>query len=133
MVSGFGGFISDNIFLLPRGTILSQFTRIFLAFSISAALHHVMEAGDSAISVKVDVLTFFLLQPFGILIEQAVQSVVGQSLPMAVRRTVGYAWVITWFWWSMGLFCYEQLRADIGKDLAPIPVVHLAQHWFSGA
>lgn len=76
------------------------------------------------------VVTFFLLQPLGIMLEGAIQALVGQSLPKSLRYVIGYIWVAAWFWWSMAPFGYEQYRTNPPPDMAPIPVVYFAQQWF---
>ncbi|CAH0042819.1 unnamed protein product [Clonostachys rhizophaga] len=130
-VSVHGNFISDRILSLQHGTFLSRFARLFFPFLVSGALHWVMEVEmDGLEKGRFGVVTFFLLQPLGIMLEGAIQALVGQSLPKSLRYVIGYTWVAAWFWWSMAPFGYEQYRTNPPPDMAPIPVVYFAQQWF---
>ncbi|VUC24039.1 unnamed protein product [Clonostachys rosea] len=131
VVVAFGDFTSDRILCIPRGTLLSRLSRLFFPFFMSGTLHYIMELKDDGLAQgRFGVLIFFLLQPLGILFEEVVQHTCSGLLPRTVQRTIGYIWVGAWFWWSMAGFCFEQSRTDPPPDLAPVPVVYLAKHFY---
>ncbi|KAF5671134.1 acetyltransferase [Fusarium denticulatum] len=74
-LAGWGDFIPDNVLRLRRGTLLSRYSRLTLAFFASGLMHHCLhhfyrlEFGE-----RYEMETYFLLQPLAIMLEDAVQA-----------------------------------------------------------
>lgn len=95
-----GDFLAQDVFHFPRGSNLSAYTKLYLAFTISAAIHmggdYMLFQGASWFSLR-----FFMIQAVGITLEDAVIALdkhVGVSArwPTFARR-LGYLWVFSFF------------------------------------
>ena len=73
-------------------------------------------------------LVLFLLQPLGIMLEDAVQTLT-RRVPTSgsvgrVRRAVGYIWVVVFLAWSTPKWFYPQQRLGIDPgNLLPFRIV----------
>ncbi|KAF4435899.1 hypothetical protein F53441_13407 [Fusarium austroafricanum] len=120
-----GDFVPDRIFRLRRGTLVSRYTRLFLAFLMSGLMHHCIGhlylfAADAMFASE----RFYAIQAVGIAFEDAVQAMTAHvHIPMPVRRVVGYIWVLVFLSWSTPISSYPSMRAgDIGQ-MVPFRVV----------
>ncbi|KAI5464243.1 membrane bound O-acyl transferase family-domain-containing protein [Mariannaea sp. PMI_226] len=114
----------DNILCIPRKTLLSRYSRIFLAFFLSGLVHQAASLAMDVPRTDVGTLNFFMLQPLGIIIEDGVQAATkGLGLPSFVRRLVGYIWVIAFLWWSTPQWFYSMASLDDQGQLLPFPIV----------
>lgn len=100
--------------VLPRDSLLSKTSRLLLAFYISGLLHYLTDIGLGLRGNESGAVLFFCLQPLGMMIEAAVQTVPG--LPASVRRVIGYLWVVAFMAWSVPVWAYPQMR--LGLDPA---------------
>ena len=109
---GLGRLVANKLLKFPRRTNRSSYTKLYVAFFLSALLHF---AGDFMFERRLVYYSFkfFLLQPvaitFEILVIQATKRILcqrgielklgrpGQRWGGAVVRVVGYCWVILWF------------------------------------
>ncbi|KAF7291773.1 hypothetical protein HMN09_01236900 [Mycena chlorophos] len=98
-----GRFFAHRILRLPRGTYLSAYTQLFVAFFVSGMMHYIPEYmtlrnwGGGA-------LRFFLMQALAILVEDRVLALGRQVVGSANTRRwklLGYLWVWTWFAWTL--------------------------------
>ena len=73
-------------------------------------------------------LVLFLLQPLGIMLEDAIQTLT-RRVPTSrsldrVRRVVGYVWVVLFLAWSTPKWFYPQQRLDLDPaNLLPFRIV----------
>ncbi|KAL1626148.1 hypothetical protein SLS54_002982 [Diplodia seriata] len=121
-------FVSDKILRIPRGTLLSRYTRIFIVFIISGIIHHVCVRGMGVPSEESGGLVFFPLQALGIMVEDAVQAaLVGKTgfRNAGVRRLFGYVWVVAYLGWSTPTWFYPQSR--VGTDAEILLPVRVAR------
>ncbi|KDQ11714.1 hypothetical protein BOTBODRAFT_35147 [Botryobasidium botryosum FD-172 SS1] len=112
MVVPHNKFVSRTVLRLPRGSYLSAFVQLLVAFSLSALMHC---GGDYMAVRRLDISwPFFTSQAFGIAAEDWVIKLGGGMVSSAVvRRVIGYVWVLSWFrlsvpwivgsWVDMGL------------------------------
>lgn len=95
-----GDFLAQDILHLRRGSNASAYTKLYIAFAISAVTHM---GGDYSLfqGKKWMSWRFFMLQAVGITIEDAVIALdkrigVSARWPNFARR-LGYVWVISFF------------------------------------
>ena len=104
MVTSYGDFIAHDILHMRRGTSLASYTKLFIAFGLSALIH---VPGDHALTQHLPSgpllfsWSFFFLQPVVVMFEDGVIAVgkrlgLHRSLPVWVIRGVGYVWVSAW-------------------------------------
>lgn len=92
---------------LPRGTVLSRYTRLAFAFLLSATLHHRAEGSETG------QLVFFSIQSLAIMLEDAVQTLykmTGIKLSRGVEYALGYVWVLSWMLCVIPLWSYSTMR-----------------------
>ncbi|KDQ11716.1 hypothetical protein BOTBODRAFT_46285 [Botryobasidium botryosum FD-172 SS1] len=96
MVVPHNKFVARTVLRLPRGSYMSAFVQLLVAFSLSALLHC---GGDYVAARRLDVSwVFFVSQAFGIAAEDWVMRLFGGLISSAmVRRVIGYIWVLSWF------------------------------------
>ncbi|KAF4957955.1 hypothetical protein FGADI_2784 [Fusarium gaditjirri] len=124
-LTGWGDFIPDRVLRLRRGTLLSRYLRLILAFFTSALMHRCLhyfyrlEAGE-----WYEIETFFLLQPLAIMLEDTVQAVTA-NIPLSrpLRWIVGFIWLCTFFTWVTPTFLYPTIRVPDPGQLLPFSVV----------
>ncbi|KDQ17844.1 hypothetical protein BOTBODRAFT_29157 [Botryobasidium botryosum FD-172 SS1] len=105
-------FVAHTLLRLPRGSYLSAFVQLLVAFGLSALLHG---GGDYMTARRLDISwKFFVSQAFAIAAEDWVARICGGMVTSPVaRRAIGYVWVVMWFtislpwilesWIDMGL------------------------------
>ena len=104
MVSSYGDFIAHDILHLARGTSTASYTKLFIAFGLSAlirvpgdyALTHTLPTGPKFFSWR-----FFFLQPVAIMLEDGAIALgkrlgLHRSLPVWIIRGAGYVYVGAW-------------------------------------
>lgn len=126
-LTGWGDFIPDKTFGFRRGSLLSRYTRLTLAFLLSGLMHHPMVSvfslgADDTWSCE----KFFLLQAFGIMVEDAVQAMAGGlAIPGPFRRVLGYMWVAVFLVWSTPVWMYPPMRQGDSGHMIPFSLVGL--------
>jgi hypothetical protein len=108
MNTGPANFIVNDVFHLPKGSLLARYTRIFFVFFFSGFIHFLSETSGTMSINPYGAWAFFITQTLGVLLEDAVQamyrSVTGtpqsESPPPLWTRVVGYIWVLAFlmFW-----------------------------------
>jgi len=139
MLGGLGKLVANKILGLPRGTNLSSYTQIYVAFFLSALSH---SSGDFMIEKRMvsRSFEFFLLQAVGITIEDFVIYIakrlllrggvelklgkVDGSWAGAVGRVVGYCWVTLWVSWTIPVWL-DGLNADGWSSVDRGPITRL--------
>ncbi|KAF2789624.1 hypothetical protein K505DRAFT_410225 [Melanomma pulvis-pyrius CBS 109.77] len=120
-----------NILRIRRGTNLSSYAKLYLAFFISGAFHALGQlhlprpANITAEECSMGFLHFFIWQAFAITIEDFVKwlwQIAGWSTEGV--RIIGYAWVFFSMWWSFPLAGDTVLKLRIGAgSFAPFPLM----------
>lgn len=108
---------------IPRGTLLSRYTRIFLVFLISGLLHHPTDTVQGRPFRERASLDFFMMQPLGVMLEDAVQALTRTwPIPGVVRKVVGYAWVVFFLSLTTPQWMYSIARLGQSAELLPVSV-----------
>jgi hypothetical protein len=112
---GLGKLVANKLLKIPRGSSLSSFVQLQVAFLLSGIFHF---AGDFMFEKRIVYRSFgfFLLQPVAIVFEDLVIGIAKQLLlRMGVKlepgkdkrswaeaavRVIGYIWVAVWFCWT---------------------------------
>ncbi|KAK4059375.1 hypothetical protein Trihar35433_10977 [Trichoderma harzianum] len=118
-LSGPADWIIDSV--LPRGSLISRYSRLALAFILSALLHHQAERSETG------QLIFFSSQALGIMLEDAVYKVYSFSpiqLPRRIERALGYLWVLVWLVCLVPYWSYSTMRVidDPVRDQATFEI-----------
>ncbi|KAJ3832728.1 membrane bound O-acyl transferase family-domain-containing protein [Lentinula raphanica] len=99
-VSAPGNFIAHDVLELKKGTKLSAYTKLIIAFLVSGTIH---QMGDYALKHQSffagGSLSFFMLQAAAIMFEDSVIDI-GSSLGICKGTytwSLGYLWTLTWF------------------------------------
>ncbi|KAH8123941.1 hypothetical protein ACSS6W_010509 [Trichoderma asperelloides] len=93
--------------VIPRGNLISRYSRLALAFFLSAMLHHQAEGSENG------QLVFFSSQAFGIMLEDIVHWLYSFSpiqLPRRVEHALGYLWVLVWLMFVVPYWSYSTMR-----------------------
>lgn len=93
--------------VIPRGNLISRYSRLALAFFFSAMLHHQAEGSENG------QLVFFSSQAFGIMLEDIVHWLYSFSpiqLPRRVEHALGYLWVLVWLMFVVPYWSYSTMR-----------------------
>ncbi|KAG5810590.1 hypothetical protein H9Q74_005717 [Fusarium xylarioides] len=130
-LAGWGDFIPDKVLQLRRGTLLSRYSRLAMAFFISGLMHRCvhyfyrLEAGE-----RYEMETFFLLQPLAIMFEDAVQAAtVYIPLSRPLRWTLEFVWFCAFSTWVTPMFLYPTMRVADPGQLLPFSVIsHLMKY-----
>ena len=113
---GSGRLVANKFLGLPRGTNLSSYTQLYVAFFLSAILHF---SGDFAFEKRIvsRSFRFFLLQAVGITFEDLVIYTTKRLLRRGgkadipwiavVVRVIGYCWVTLWLCWTLPVWLDE--------------------------
>ena len=108
--------------------MLSRYMRLFLAYLISGLVHHSSDLAMGIPRAEAGSLIFFLLQPLGIMVEDAMQALT-RHVPTSrslgwVRPIVGYTWVVVFLSWSTPKWFYPQQRLGVDPaDLLPFRII----------
>ncbi|KAL7930852.1 hypothetical protein V8C35DRAFT_311526 [Trichoderma chlorosporum] len=107
--------------VMPRGSLVSRYSRLFLAFFLSATLHHQAERSETG------QLIFFSCQALGIMLEDAVHELYSHSpiqLPRFFERALGYVWVLVWLVLLVPYWSYSTMRVidDPVRDRATFEI-----------
>ncbi|KAH9909634.1 membrane bound O-acyl transferase family-domain-containing protein [Xylariomycetidae sp. FL2044] len=123
-LTGHADLIVDHAFpFFPRGSFLSRYVRLGIAFLISGMIHY---HGDRLMGVpdsENGAVFFFLLHALAILLEDTIIPMFSAVLPAPLGRTAGRVWVLCFFIWSSPIWIYSSTR--LGIDPAAILPVRL--------
>ena len=136
MVTGLGRLVANKLFRFPRGTNLSSYTQLYVAFFLSGIIHF---AGDLIFEKRMAYRSFkfFLLQAVGITFEDFIIYLAKRSLRQrgiefnpekahgswgeTAARVVGYCWVTLWFCLTLPVWQDELNALGAGNnDRGPI-------------
>ena len=69
---------------------------------------------------------FFLLQAFGIMVEDAVQALTERlAMLRPMRRLIGYSWVGVFLVWSTPVWMFPPMRQGDSGQMVPFSIVSL--------
>jgi hypothetical protein len=116
-------FLSTTLFRIPKGTLISRYTRLTFAFGISGMLHTSMEMQLGIHSLKSGAMRFFLMQAGGIMIEDAIQELFrlrgGKS--NGCTRTIGHIWTALFVVWTTPSWSWASIRVLIPRGDSSVP------------
>ncbi|KAL4810917.1 membrane bound O-acyl transferase family-domain-containing protein [Aspergillus unguis] len=116
-------FIVDSVFRLKARTVRARYARFFITFFLSGLLHVPYDRSSGVGSDKSNVLLFFMLQPVAFAIEEIAQAVseryniLNAEKDQALRRAIGYIWVVVWNFWGVSLAVAFGWAAKSDDDL----------------
>ncbi|KAK7434729.1 hypothetical protein CaCOL14_008285 [Colletotrichum acutatum] len=118
-LTGHADVIEHHIFPF-RQRLVSRYLRIFISFFISGLIHHTSDIAMGMTAKNAGAFMFFLLQPIGIIAEDAIQAISKQA-PVChsasrVRVFVGYLWVLVFLAWSTPTWFYPQQRLGLDSS-----------------
>ena len=114
-------YVTFSVIGLPKGTLLTRYTRIFLAFYISGWLHMSPDLTKGVPFRETGSVRFFIMQALAIIFEDAVQAlsqrVLGPRATGTWAYVVGYVWVFCFLVWTTPVWMYPHIPySDPGKD-----------------
>ncbi|KAJ4148309.1 hypothetical protein LMH87_002786 [Akanthomyces muscarius] len=113
-------FIASAVLAIPHPSVLSTYTRLFLVFAISGLLHHPADIFQGMPVTQTASLAFFLMQPVGIVAEDAVQALTRSwPLPRVMRSIAGYAWVALFLVCTTPTWMFGVMRLGQTPDVLP--------------
>jgi len=119
MLAWFGRLVANKFLKFPRGTNLSSYTQLYVAFFLSGLLH---SSGDFVFEKRVvsRSFKFFFLQAIAITFEDLViyitksflrrsgtgrkQGKADESRTGVVVRVIGYCWVTLWLCFTLPIW-----------------------------
>lgn len=128
-MTGHADEITRITFPYQRG-VIPRYTRLFLSFFISGLIHHSADVAMGITHWDAGSLKFFVLQPLGIMVEDAFQHIINQ-LPFfgsasRFKTFVGYIWFMIFLSWTTPTWFYAQQRMGIDSakllPFHPIPL-----------
>ncbi len=117
-------FVTNSCLRLPKGTLPSKYTRLFLTFLLSGLEHSLSDVAQGLVWKQSGATRFFCTQATGIIVEDAVQALYrsitrdGRKAPIPQRVVfiVGYVWVFVFMVWSTPVWIYPSLHANKGEE-----------------
>lgn len=135
--------IVQRILRLRRGSILTRYTHLLVAFSASGIMHVLIDLSAGLPFSHSGALRFFLMQAVGIAFEDGVQTgwrklfaprkagTVSQAFTWRWQRVIGYVWVLLWLSWSSPIAYYPILEANKGESKDTIVPFRIIQPIFA--
>ncbi|KAI1390764.1 membrane bound O-acyl transferase family-domain-containing protein [Hypoxylon trugodes] len=105
--------LANDAFFIPRGTLLSRYFRLTVSFAISGLIHFSADMSMRIPLAEAGSMAFFLAQPLGIMIEDAVQHVYkkqGIKFLRGYEHILGYVWLIAFQLWITPTWFYPPIR-----------------------
>lgn len=123
IVQPFADFLTDEVFRLRRGTLVSRYTRLTIAFLVSGILHVSIDAAQGTHPFKSGAPRFFTMQALGIMLEDAIQHLYQRcgGKPGIWSRGAGYLWLSLWMVWTTPSWTWVAARALLVRDDAKLP------------
>lgn len=129
---------------MRRGSKLSSYTQLYVAFIISGIGHAISiayypfrEGVPADSSHYIGTLWFFVAQALAITFEDIAIGIYNRQkrvvLSDGTRKVIGYVWVIFWFYYSLPWALDEHLNKGLGYRPLPISVVKIAKNYFRSA
>ena len=128
-------YVTNRILRVPKSTLLSRYTSLFITFLISGYMHALTEIAQDIPWNNSGAVHFFCTQAIAIILEDGAQGIYRRiSKPsskdavrsLAIYRWIGYLWTTIFLIWSTPIWIYPSLYENKGeeKDLTvPISIV----------
>ncbi|VUC25903.1 unnamed protein product [Clonostachys rosea] len=125
-------FLLFEVLHFPKTAVLSRYLRVWTVFFLSALLHVAVDASSGINPRDSGAISFFTIQPLGILIEDLFQKIVAKLLGQsknressAIERCVGVLWVGLWMAWTGPAYLYPVLKVNgpEGGGVVPVSVI----------
>ncbi|ATY63063.1 hypothetical protein A9K55_007228 [Cordyceps militaris] len=132
-LTSFSDAVADHVLCIRRPSTLSTYTRLFLVFAISGLLHHPTDTVQGLPATETASVAFFLMQPLGIVAEDAAQALTRSwPLPRWVRSVAGYVWVAFFLVCTTPTWMFSIARLGQTPDLLPVKVARPLVAWLTG-
>lgn len=93
-------------------------------FLQSGFLHHMTDVYIGMGHEQLASITFFTFQPLGIAVESLVQAATrALPIPPLARKSIGYAWVLFFLWWSTAILFYPAARLGWVGEMSPYSLI----------
>lgn len=117
-------FITTNLLYLPKDSLVSRYTHLFITFFLSGLIHALTDIAEGFTWEQSGSIRFFCTQAVGIITEDSVQvmflrifpSNKGPSRSHSLLRFVGYSHVFVFMVWSTPVWIYPSLYANKGEE-----------------
>lgn len=121
-------FIANDILHIPKSTMLSRYTNLYLVFLLSGLVH---ACQDAAIGIwpESHCLWYFNMQAFGIMFEDLVVFIYHRIASSKRKpwwhwtRTLGFLLVLAWLVWTDPPWKFPHLRADERIGMRAFPSI----------
>ena len=116
---GISHLVNHDLLRIPKGTLLARYSRIWIAFFISGAIHAGM-AEDSYHIRGSGTVRFFCTQALGIMLEDGVQAMWARvasdrrkkrDTPLW-NKIVGFLWLLAFMTWSTPVWSYRMFQRE---------------------
>ena len=121
-------FLSTSVLCIPKGTLVSRYTKITFAFLISGVIHVFLDIEYGGSAWESGAIRFFVMQAVGIIVEDAAQEIYlrGGGKSNVWSRGVGYAWTVFFLCWTTPSWEWVAMRRLIPRSDKRLPFSVLA-------
>ena len=119
---GLAGFLVDDFFRIPQGTLVARYSKIFATFLTSGLVHMSVDLAIGMAWRESGSVHFACTQVVGICLEDGVQAIYRQYkayLPPRLEKWtsfIGRIWVGLFLAWSTPVWAYPVLRKGRGRE-----------------
>ena len=124
-----GRYLAYDVLRLKKGTKVSFYVQIYVAFAISVMIH---VAGDYSLLgswLQGGALRFFLLQAIGITIETTVIDIAKLLSIQGPWHYLGYIWVIMWFTYTVPDWMGPLYRSGLADATSNFGILDRILEW----
>jgi len=117
-------FVTIDILRMPKGTLVSRYTHLFLTFFLSGLIHALTDVAEGFAWQQSGSIRFFCTQAVGIILEDGVRTMFRWVVPdhkdasryQSLIRIFGYVYVFVFMVWSTPVWIYPSLYANKGEE-----------------
>ena len=129
-----------DVLHLPKETLASRYSNIFLVFLLSGLVHSDQDVATGMPWEASGAVRFFCTQAIGIIFEDGVQSIFrtwytdNKKFKRPIRF-LGYIWVVAFFVWSTPAWTYPQAsrpKAGEQDDMMPFSIINPLMKYIRG-
>jgi hypothetical protein len=116
-------FLSTTLLRIPKGTLISRYTRLTFAFGISGFFHTIMDMVLGIHPLESGAIRFFLMHAGAIMVEDAIQELYRLSggKSNGCTRAVGYVWTALFFVWTTPSWSWASIRVLAPRRDSSLP------------
>ncbi|KAL4922902.1 membrane bound O-acyl transferase family-domain-containing protein [Aspergillus aurantiobrunneus] len=128
LLSANADFVTFSVLGLNPRTVLTRYTRYFLCFFQSGAMHVLFDQGSGITPAQTGALLFFTIQPIAFGIEELAQwlskryNILTEDGPL--RRLIAYVWVAAWCTLTWPIWVFPQFRNMLAMGMS-VTFIHL--------